>query len=93
MDRLEASVCVVLPTVLAALFPGCPREVALEAASVAEAIAALDLRIPGIRDRICDSRPAIRRHIHIYVDGIRADLATKLTPGADILVMTAISGG
>jgi molybdopterin converting factor small subunit len=93
MERPQASVVVVLPTVLTALFPGCPREVTVQAARVGDAIAALEGRIPGIRDRICDSRPAIRRHIHIYVDGIRADLATILAPGAEVLVMTAISGG
>jgi predicted phage tail protein len=93
MDGQEATVIVVLPAVLTALFPGCPREVAVNAATVAEAIAALDVLIPGIRDRICDSRPAIRRHIRVFVDGVRADLATRLGPGAELLVMTAISGG
>ncbi len=53
----------------------------------------LDARWPGMRDRICDSTPAIRRHINVFVDGKRATLDTPLQPGADVFILTAISGG
>lgn len=86
-------VSVVLPAVLTALFPGCPREVELRAATIGEALAALEAHVPGIRDRICNSTPAIRRHMRIFAGGIRADLETRLAPGTEVLVMTAISGG
>jgi molybdopterin converting factor small subunit len=46
-----------------------------------------------MRDRVCDSRPRIRRHINVFVDGERATLATPLRPGAEVIVLTAISGG
>lgn len=83
-----------LPAALIALFPGIPGMVALDGvATVGEAIAALDARWPGMRDRICDTRPAIRRHLNVFVDGERANLATPLGPRAEMLVMTAISGG
>ena len=88
-----APVRVVLPAALAALFPGTPREMLLAAGSVAEALAALDRRFPGMGACLCDSRPAIRRHISVFVDGARASLATPLPPGGEMLVMTAISGG
>ena len=87
------SVTIILPSALARLFPGAPREHAVEAATVAEAVAALDAAWPGMRDRICDSSPAIRRHLNIFVDGEKSTLATPLRPGAELLVMTAISGG
>ena len=44
-------------------------------------------------DRIVDSTPAIRRHMNVFVDGERAALDTPLTPGAEVFVLTAISGG
>ena len=69
------------------------REVELSAASVREAIDALDARWPGMRDRVCDSRPAIRRHINVFVDGDKATLDTPLAPGTEVIIMTAISGG
>ena len=86
-------VLVVLPRLLVNLFPGSVREVAVSASTVREAIDALDARWPGMRDRLCDSRPAIRRHINVFVDGERAALDTPLAPGTEVIVMTAISGG
>jgi molybdopterin converting factor small subunit len=82
-----------LPPALATLFPGAPRELTLAAATVAELLAALDARWPGMRDRLCDSSPAIRRHINVFVDGERATLSTQLRPGAEVFIATAISGG
>ena len=54
---------------------------------------ALNERWPGMRDRICDTSPAIRKHINIFIDGERARLDTPLKPGTDVFVLTAISGG
>jgi sulfur-carrier protein len=54
---------------------------------------ALDRLWPGMRDRICDTRPAIRRHMNVFVDGERASLGTRLAPGTEVFVLTAISGG
>ena len=84
---------VLLPAALTRLFPGAGRQLTLRAATVAEVMEALDARWPGMRDRLCDSRPAIRRHINVFVDGERATLTTALRPDAEILVMTAMSGG
>lgn len=68
-------------------------EVEVEAATLDEAFTELDRRWPGMRDRLCDSRPAIRRHINVFVAGRRVGLETPLTPGAEIEVIRAISGG
>ncbi len=86
-------VLVVLPAILVRLFPGALREVEVSAATVREAIDAVNARWPGMRDRICNSRPAIRRHINVFVDGHKATLDTPLTAGTEVIVMTAISGG
>jgi molybdopterin synthase sulfur carrier subunit len=84
---------VTLPTSLLRLFPGCEPHPNLDAATVHELVDALNLRWPGMRDRICDSTPRIRRHINVFVDGERATLETPLAAGAEVLIMTAISGG
>jgi sulfur-carrier protein len=88
-----APVTVKLAGALVNLFPDAPRRVEVPAATVAEMIDALDARWPGMRDRICDSRPAIRRHMNVFVEGERAGLDTRLAPGAEVFVLTAISGG
>ena len=84
---------VVLPRPLRALFPAAPAEVAVEARTVAEMVAALDRLWPGMGDRIADSRPAIRKHLNVFVEGERATLQTRIPQGATVFVLTAMSGG
>ena len=88
-----ANVTVRLPALLVDLFPGARREVEVQASSVREVMIELDKRWPGMRDRLCDTRPAIRKHINVFVDGERVKLAAPLAPGATVWVLTAISGG
>jgi sulfur-carrier protein len=82
-----------LPTTLMPLFHGLPRRLELDAATVGEAIDQLNDRWPGLRDRLCDPGPALRMHIHVYVDRDRAGLETPLEPRSRVDVITAISGG
>lgn len=88
-----AEVTVKLAAPLADLFPGAPRQLRLEACNVDQMVDALDARWPGMGDRIRDSRPAIRRHMNVFVEGRRAALDTPIPDGADVYVITAISGG
>lgn len=82
-----------LPSTLPPLFGGLTRRVDVDAATVDEAIARLDERWPGLRDRLCEPGPALRRHINVYVDRQRADLATELRADSRLDVIAAISGG
>lgn len=88
-----STVTVVLPAALVSLFPGSASYVEVRAATVSEMLDELDLRWPGMRDRLRDSTPRIRRHINIFCDGQRTTLETRLTPGAKVFVLTAMSGG
>jgi len=90
---LPADIAVILPPALLPLFPGCPRRLTLPAATVADAINALEARFPGMADRLRDSRPAIRRHITVFVAGERAGLQSPIPPGAEVFICTAVSGG
>ena len=82
-----------LPSTLPPLFPELPRHLELDAATVQEAIDRLDERWPGLRDRLCEPGPSLRRHIHVYVDRERAGLDTGLEARSRVDVITAISGG
>jgi sulfur-carrier protein len=82
-----------LPTTLLPLFSDLPRRLDLEAATVGEAIAQLEERWPGLRDRLCEQGSALRPHIHVYVDRERSQLDTPLAPGSRVDVIAAISGG
>lgn len=82
-----------LPRALVDLFPGASRQLELSARNVNELIGELEKRWPGMRDRLCDTTPRIRKHLNIFVDGERASLDTPTPAGAKVYVLTAISGG
>jgi len=82
-----------LPGTLPPLFAGLPRRLEIDADTVVDVIDRLDERWPGLRDRLCEPGPALRRHIHVYVDGERAALETTLEERSRIDVIAAISGG
>lgn len=82
-----------LPPTLPPLFAGLPRRIEVDAATVDEAIERLDERWPGLRDRLCEPGPALRRHINVYVDREQAGLDTALAAGSRVDVVAAISGG
>ena len=82
-----------LPTTLMPLFPGLPRRIDIDAPTVDDAIGELEQRWPGVRDRLCEPGPALRMHIHVYVDRTRASLDTPLDRDSRVDVVAAISGG
>jgi molybdopterin converting factor small subunit len=89
----QPAVTVRLPRSLTALFPGCPGEMTVAGATLLDAVVDLDRRVPGMRNRLLDAGPEIRRHLNLFVDGELAGLATILRPGAVIRVVPAVSGG
>jgi SAM-dependent methyltransferase/molybdopterin converting factor small subunit len=90
-----AAVVVHLPRSLVALFPGLPRHAEVDGAAVSvdAVLRALDGRAPGLRDRLVEAGPRLRRHINVFVDGQPATLETAVCPGAVVHVVPAVSGG
>jgi molybdopterin converting factor small subunit len=82
-----------LPMTLTPLFTGLPRRVDVDAPTVDDVISELDAQWPGLRDRLCEPGPTIRRHIHVYVDRARAGLDTPIDERSRVDVISAISGG
>ena len=82
-----------LPRSLVSLFPGTEGRMDARGTTVAEVIADLDARVPGIRNRLLDAGPSIRTHLNVFVAGERATLQTAVPPGADVHVIPAVSGG
>jgi molybdopterin converting factor small subunit len=82
-----------LPPTLPPLFEDLPRQLDVDAATVAEAIDRLDERWPGLRDRLCEPGPVLRPHINVYVDREPAALDSALGAGSRVDVIAAISGG
>lgn len=84
---------VLLPRTLTELFPAAPKRVEVEAPSVLEVIDGLDAAYPGMRDRLLDAGPSIRRHLLIFVDQERATLETVVQGGSEVRIVPALSGG
>ena len=84
---------VVLPTPLVEYTAG-RREVEAQGRTLAELLGDLDRRYPGIRFRVVDEQGAIRPHIKFFVDReLARSLELRLAPGAEVLVVAALSGG
>jgi molybdopterin converting factor small subunit len=84
---------VLVPESLARLFPGMPRQLTAEGVTTLEVIDGVNGAYPGFRDRVCETRTRIRRHVLLFVDGAVAELDTPLSPGSELLIVPALSGG
>ncbi|HYM12746.1 MAG TPA: MoaD/ThiS family protein [Bryobacterales bacterium] len=63
-------------------------------ATVAELLANLDHRYPGLRFRIINEQDGIREHIKIFVNRDLVDnLAAPLRSGDEVQIICALSGG
>ena len=61
---------------------------------LADGLAALDTRFPGLRFRIIDEQGNIRPHIKLFVDGAQSrHLGAPLPAGAELMIVGALSGG
>ena len=90
------SVTVRIPTQLRPLTQG-EGEIVLEAATVREAIHALNAAHPGIGERLLDESGELRRFVNIFVadEDVRflEGLDTPLTSGQTLSVVPAVAGG
>lgn len=84
---------------LVRFFPALPAAEGLtvEAATVAEAVAAVDAAFPGLAGYLVDGAGRLRRHVNIFHNGHqlvdRLGLSDALAPGDELLVVQSLSGG
>ena len=63
-------------------------------ATVADVLADLDQRYPGIRFRMIDEQGNIRRHIRFFYDGEMVhELSQTLRLDGELYIVQALSGG
>jgi sulfur-carrier protein len=57
-------------------------------------LAGLDAAYPGIRFRMRDEQGKLRPHVQVFVNAhVQRDLSALLPPGAEIMIVGALSGG
>ncbi len=87
-----------LPPVLQELTEG-RRQVVVETSvsNLADVLAILWTRYPGVRDRIADEQGYVREHINIFIgeENVRytGGLATQINSSCEISIVPAVSGG
>ena len=90
------SVRVRIPTPLRPVTDG-QAEIAIEAATVAEAITALEAQFPAAQGRLRDDRGEVRRFLNLYVNGedvrFLDGLNTGLKTGDELSIISAVAGG
>jgi molybdopterin synthase sulfur carrier subunit len=90
------SVIVRLPSQLRTLVGGA-GEVPVEAGTVREAIAAVDLAYPGLGARVLDDDGALRRFVNVFVadEDVRFlnGLDTVVVAGQTVSLVPAVAGG
>lgn len=64
--------------------------------AVADLVALLEPRCPGISVRVLEETGGLRPHVSVFVDGNavpRGDSAALVGPGAEVWILPAVSGG
>ena len=82
-----------IPTPLRS-YTGEQSRVAAEGATVAEVLDDLDRQFPGLRFRVVDEQGRLRKHMKVFLgDESVRDLSTPVSPGTEVTLMQALSGG
>lgn len=73
-----------------------PDPVDATGATVAEVLTDVFTRHPAVRGYVLDDQDRLRLHIAVFVDGLhvrRNILAAPVSPGSEVHVLQALSGG
>ena len=72
-------------------------EIETSPTTLADALSALWALYPGVRDRIATEQGEMREHINIFIgeENVRytGGLASRISAGAEISIVPAVSGG
>ena len=93
---MPGRVTIRFPRVLLQYWTG-PAKVEVAGNTLAEALASVNAKAPGLSTRILDDQGRIRRHVAIFVNGTMLDgkdpSAVSLRSGDEVHVVPSVSGG
>jgi molybdopterin synthase sulfur carrier subunit len=89
---------VALTSHLFTYFPDLARgSIVVDAATVAEVVAALEQRAPGFAYYVCDELGRLRRHVNVFVENEmihdRRSLSDRVGADSRVFIAQALSGG
>jgi molybdopterin converting factor small subunit len=69
-------------------------DVTADGGTLAEVMADLDRKFPGLKFRIIDEQERLRTHIRVFVDGkLERALDRPVAATTDVMIVCALSGG
>ena len=72
-------------------------DLSVEAATVAQVVAAVERVAPGFAFYVCDEAGRVRQHVNMWIDGKpiadRGTLTDAVMPDSRVLILQALSGG
>ena len=84
-----------IPTILRT-YTGGEKVVSAEGATLADLVSDLDVKFPGLKDRVVDDA-GLRRFVNVYLndEDVRFldGLGTTLTDGDSVTILPAVAGG
>lgn len=90
------TVTVRIPAQIRRLY-GAHSQERIAAATVADLIAALDARYPGMGERLAEPDGRLRRWVNVFVDGqdVRGlgNTGARLEAGAEVIIVPSVAGG
>ena len=91
--------CVEFTRHLHRFFPAIAKSPGLQidATTIADLIAALEARFPGLSSYLINDDGSLRKHVVVFVDAKpiadRTQLTDKIEPESKVMIMQALSGG
>jgi molybdopterin converting factor small subunit len=84
---------VLIPSQLTAYTGGSTR-VEAAGSTVAEVLADVDRRFPGLKFRVVDEQDRVRRHMRVFIGQAETrDVHAAIAPNQELLIFGALSGG
>lgn len=92
---MRMAIEVQIPTILRT-YTGGEKVVSAEGATLADLVSDLDVKFPGLKDRVVDDA-GLRRFVNVYLndEDVRFldGLGTTLTDGDSVTILPAVAGG
>jgi molybdopterin converting factor small subunit len=86
-------ISVFVPSQLASYTGGATR-VQASGATVGAVLDDLDRAYPGLKFRVVDEQDRVRRHMRIFIGPVETrDVTRPISPGEELLIFGALSGG
>ncbi|WP_235298536.1 MoaD/ThiS family protein [Portibacter marinus] len=77
---------------LSRFFPNL-KTIEVDASTIPEVLESVEIQYPGMKSFLLDDSGNLRKHVNIFIGEEMGNLHSEITPGDDLFVFQALSGG